>query len=861
MLLRRHQLLVNINSIALILPLIISLPLVGQAQQQRTNDLEVVEIVVNFEVRKLINMDIFAQYDGTNIYLPLIEIFKHLELYIEDDFTNERFSGFIISKSDKFDIDLRERKVRALGETYNLLPSDYFLMPHELYLRIDLFKQYFDLEMEFTFSTLQVKLPLNEDFPYYQRIKRHQAHTKLETKKVMLSNVKRLPRKRENFGSGVIDWTLSASPTKGGAHYANLVYGGMLLGGDLSVTAGGNSETGIDKNELAYKWHYYFNENKYLTQVEAGDIYTGNSLSRRLLGGLVTNRPQVQRKHFQTINLTGAPGPGWEVELYINNQLENVAYTDNTGEYNFQVDVIYGTTEVTLKMYGPNGEISTERKYIGVPYNLIPKGNFEYVVAMGEAEEPNDDGKYAQVSSAYGLSNQLTLGVNSDIPLIAQPGEESIFSGEATYQLMENITTNLSVAPGYNMSIAQNYNHPALMNVNFNYTRYFENEFRNKLGQIHDFDISASSPLRIGQRRFSVKYSLSWSKFPDVNNINMNYGFNTSLFRLYINYLGRFKIIKYSDRSVKNATSRLFISPQFLQWIRPQLNITYDHSTHQMTQYGINLNRRVFKTAQLSLAIDRQELTKSIQIGVALKFWSNFADFTSRLNHSDGYTTISQVQSGSICFDQDARRVFFDRRSNVGYGAAVIRPFMDDDFNGILDDGEEYINGVRARIKGGRQRRFGEGQYYYEGLQPYNQYVVQIDKQSLNNPLIMPTHENYEVSCNPNIVTTINVPLVASSDISGQVFRQVGEMQTGQGGINLMLINLSNESVTEITTFSNGQFYYLGLIPGAYRMYIDSEQLKKYGYRSEPNGIDFEIEPVKGGASIEDINLLLIPLE
>ncbi len=82
-----------------------------------------------------------------------------------------------------------------------------------------------------------------------------------------------------------------------------------------------------------------------------------------------------------------------------------------------------------------------------------------------------------------------------------------------------------------------------------------------------------------------------------------------------------------------------------------------------------------------------------------------------------------------------------------------------------------------------------------------------------------------------------------------------------QGGIKVIILNISKESVTEITTFSNGQFYYLGLIPGLYRVYINPGQLKKYGYKSEPAGIEFDIEPVEGGTSVEDINFLLLPEE
>jgi len=836
----------------------------GQTRLQDTEDTEVVEIVVNFEVRKLINKDIFAQHDGTNIYLPLIDIFQLLELYVEADFQNLRFSGFFISKKDKYEIDLLRHTARARGQKHKLLASDYFLMPHELYLRIDLFKQLFDLDMEFIFSTLQVRLPLNEDFPSYKKLERHKAQVKLKAKKEVLKDIKFLHRKREMFGGGVADWVISASPIGGGGHYYDLATGGMILGGDIYVAGGGNTITGFETDKLNYKWHYFFNDNRYFTQAELGHIFTGGLLSRSLEGGLITSRPQVQRKYFQTIDLSGNPGEGWEVELYINNQLADFAYTDHTGGYNFVVDINYGVTEIILKMYGPNGELKTERQYIGVPYNLISEKSYEYTLAIGKSDGIDSNNEYLQASGLYGLSDKSTVGLSSDLPLSSKDGEMSTVAGEATYQVDGNLTLNTSLAPGYAFSIAQNYRHPKLLSFNSSFTRYFKNSNRNKLNLVHNLSFSASSPVRIGSRHYSLRYSFSWNKFPGMNSINMNYGFNTSQFRVYFNYIGRYKISKYPDRSVKNVTSKLFIAPQYFQWIRPQLRISYDHTLNQVTQYGIYLNKRVFKTGQLALTFERHETSKSYQVGVSLKFWRDFADFASRLTYSDNYLSMSQVQKGSIRYDQDAHRFWFDRRKAVGYGSAVVRPFLDDNYNGVLDEDEEYLSGLKAKIKGGRQKRSGKDQqyyYYYDGLRAYDQYTIQIDKYSLNNPLLTPTHENYKVYCNPNIVTAINVPLVTGSDISGQIERQVADMKTGQGGIKVMILNISKESVTEITTFSNGQFYYLGLIPGLYRVYIDPDQLKKYGYISEPSGIEFDIKPVEGGTSIENINFVLLPAE
>jgi len=124
----------------------------------------------------------------------------------------------------------------------------------------------------------------------------------------------------------------------------------------------------------------------------------------------------VERKYFQTINVNGNIGEGWEVELYIDQKLTDFQMTDQAGDYNFNVDIYYGASVITLKMYGPGGEIRSEDSYVKIPYNLIPKGEFQYAVAGGETEAVGGNRNYVQAMSYYGVSDRLSIGANSDIP-------------------------------------------------------------------------------------------------------------------------------------------------------------------------------------------------------------------------------------------------------------------------------------------------------------------------------------------------------------------------------------------------------------------------------------------------------------
>jgi hypothetical protein len=820
------------------------------------------EIVVSFEIPRLIKKDLFAQYSGNTIYLPVIEIFNLLELSIDADLKDRLISGYVINKDRRFSIDLNNFSVRSGGQKWPIIASDFYLGSTDLYLKIDLFDRLFGLKMDFNFSALRVYLPLNKDFPSYQRLQRKQEHEKLLSRTASLRDVMEMPRHRELLSAGVIDWAFSTSPVGGGGHYFDMNAGSMFLGGDLNIAAGGNTVTGFEPDQTTYRWHYFVGNNRYLSQAELGFINTSGPLSRGLKGAMITNRPQSERKYFQTINLAGYLGQNWEVELYIDQKLIDFQTTDQSGEYDFNLDIYYGASLITLKMYGPNGEIKSEERYIRIPYNLIPKKNYEYFLAGGQSSIPAQKAQYGQGSFLYGLSENLTLGVSADLPANPKSEEKLTYATEITYQASGNLTLNCSFSPGNADRYGVNYSRLSAVNINGCYTKYYENQFRNKFSQKNSAQLSISTPFKFGGRYLGLRYNAIWDKYPSVNYINMSYGFNASISRLQLGYTGKYKWSIYVNRTLKELTSQLLISAMFIPWVQPQFRVTYDHMENRPNKYSIILNRRLFKTGQVALTYERNQDNKSNMFMFSLNFFTNFANFSTRAISSGKTNSVSQVQRGSVRYDNDAGAIRFDRRTGVGFGSAVIRPFQDSNFNGVRDKNEDYLPGIKAKITGGREKPIGRTRiFYYDGLRPYENYLVQIDQNSIDNPTLRPAYENYKIVCNPNIITPIEVPLVPVSELSGMVWRQTAQGKNGIGGIRIMLLNQKTESLVEVVSFSNGEYYYEGIIPGSYRAYIDPEQLTRYGYISDPDAIDFEVKPEDAGTCREKVDFTLSPKE
>jgi len=821
------------------------------------------EIVVGFEVPRLINLDLIVQYNGESVYLPMVEIFNNLGINIKADLTQKIFSGQFYRDRENYELNLNLLKYKYQGREIVINRNEFVISGMDVYLKTNLFYDLFGIEMTFDFTTLSVHSPLDRDFPAYRKQMREMSHKKLFQDVTELRDLQHLGQRREYFKGAVVDWMLSASPMGNNkTQYYSLGIGGMILGGDFNTTLNGNSESGLQTGQMNYRWHYFVGENNYLTQVDLGDIYSTGAFSRGLNGVKVTNKPQVQRKYFQTIQLSDHLGQGWEVELYLNNKLVDYSFTDQNGNYNFIVDIYYGSSRMMLKMYGPNGEIRTKEEFIKVPYNLIPQNMVEYSLSTGKSSSLMDDNWYSLADGYYGILSNLTLGVSSDMPLKSEEDELPMVGGELTYQPTGDLTVNGFFSPNYKITGNINYSKPSFISANGSFTKYYENEFRNKAEQDFGLKLSLSSPIKIKDRYIGLRYAINYDKYLSTDIINMNYGFNSSLYRFNINYIGSCKISRYTNRTVRYVSGQLLLTPELFRWVRPQFRIDYDHSNNQITSYGIYLTRRLFKTGQLSLSFRRDVYSKSNLIMLTFNIFNSIANFSSKLLFSDRQVSMSQVQKGSVRYNQDETNFRFDRGSSVGYGTAVLKPFMDNNFNGVYDKGEEYLDGIRLKVKGMGGKSYGDKtEHYYDRLRPYQEYVFQIDPNSLDNPLLKPVHENYTVKVNPNVVTSIDIPLVIGGEVSGFIQRKTLDGEVGIGGIKIMFLNMTTESMTEVSTFNNGDFYYLGLIPGRYRAYIDNEQLETYGYMSEPGDIEFEIEMVDGGAIIEDINFKLVPKE
>ena len=76
-------------------------------------------------------------------------------------------------------------------------------------------------------------------------------------------------------------------------------------------------------------------------------------------------------------------------------------------------------------------------------------------------------------------------------------------------------------------------------------------------------------------------------------------------------------------------------------------------------------------------------------------------------------------------------------------------------------------------------------------------------------------------------------------------------------GIKVYIEGIDNDQNITVNTFSDGSFYYFGLRPGKFKIYLDKNQLEYINCMSEPAEILLEIDASGAGKSFEDLNFEL----
>ena len=824
----------------------------GYAQE---NIPEYDELVVELTVPDLGVMEIPIAIKGQEAFISLEDLFELLKIKAER--TEAGIEGFIIHPDSTYFISPSHAEVIYQDEVFSA-ENALIETPASLYLRSDFFGKIFGLNTDFSFRNLSITMKTEHDLPAIKEMKREKMRENLAVVKGIVEPDTILPKTYPFFRAGSLDWgivTTQQSEIENDNRFT-LGLGTMIAGGETNLMLNYSTRVPFQSRNQFYQWRYVNNDNSYLKQVTAGRIFTRatSSLFAPVAGIQLSNSPMNNRRSFGTYTLSDHTDPHWIVELYVNNVLVDFTEADASGFYSFEVPLMYGNTAVNLRFYGPWGEERVKERLINIPYNFVPKNEFEYTLSAGIVENDDHD-RFSRLNLNYGISNAITVGGGVEYLSEVTSGEVMPFIN-SSIKLASNLLFSGEYMYGVKGDALLSYRSPKSLQVDLNYVNYDKDQTAINYNYLEERKINISAPIRT--RNFSIfsRFSLNQIIMPTTEFTTAQLLLSGAIFGISTN-LTTYGI--YNDR-IKTPTIYSTLSQTYrmpYRWLfSPQLQ--FDFNNTRFNNIVLEVERPVFRGGYFNLAYENNTIRDAHIFEVGLRYTFNFAQtaFTSRIGNRNN--SFVQSARGSIILDDNTGFVTTSNRSAMSKGGLTITPFLDYNLNGKKDDLEPKVPGLELK------NQYGKVVYNKDrteirvmDLQPYVDLLLEIDTESLDNIAWKVSNPKIAVETVPNYFKEIQVPVQVLGEVSGMVYIKSNSRTRGQGRIIINILDENNRVAASVLSEGDGYFTFLGLKPGNYKAQVDTEQLEALGYASTPSEVSFEIEISEFGDIVDDLEFTL----
>lgn len=817
------------------------------------------EISVFVRVQGMGGFEINAlyEYETSQLFLPPAELFQFLRIKCEVSPNQELIKGFIISEEKTYEIDYRNRTLFYDKNTFVLPENEILKTDLGLYLHSAIFGRIFGLHTTFNFRSLSVEVKTELELPAIREMRLEQLRKNIEQLRGEVEVDTTYSRDYHFLRFGMVDWAVSSTQYTRNPNdtRANIGIGAELLGGETNVFLNYSSRYGFSDRNQQYYWRWANNQTKLIKQVRIGKINPGtiSSVYDPLVGVSITNAPTTYRRSFGEYSISDFTEPGWSVELYINNVLVDYQIADASGFYNFDVPLVYGSSQIMIKFFGPYGEERIKEQFINVPFNFLPKGELEYKVSGGIVMD-DDFSRFGKFEASYGVNRFITVGGGYEYLSSIETGSEIPFIS-ASIIPFRNLLFSGEYADGVRSKALVSYRLPSNLMFELDYTKYVPGQKAIRFNYLEERRATFASPLRFSFLKGYTRWSFRQSVYEMLTYNTADITFSAYTGRVNTNLTTYATWIEGGTPFIYgNLTGGIRLGRGYT--IRPQSQ--FDITNKGIILVKAELEKRISRSGYISISAEENFRSAYRSIDFSLRWDLPFAQTNFSARYAGKEVTSTQGARGSFSFGSGKNYMHVDSRSAISRGGISLYPFLDLNHNGIRENDEPLVAGLTVRVNGGRILRNNNDTIIrvFE-LEPYTSYLVELDDIGFEEIAWQLVNKRLKVYIDPNQFKKVDVPVLPMGEANGWVYI---EDQAGVRGQGRLMVNFFREDGTLIAktmTESDGGFTYLGLPPGDIYAEIDSLQLSRLNMVADPPRINFSIEPLSYGDIVYDIEFTI----
>ncbi|HIF25118.1 MAG TPA: hypothetical protein EYG18_01840 [Micavibrio sp.] len=798
------------------------------------------------------------QYEGS-YYLPAVELGEALDFYIEAEVDRGYVSGFAGDEGNTFTIDSEKGELILEGEIESL-PDDAVLsqdmvFDEDVFVRIDVLNRIWPIEMELLLSNLQIIIEAEQDLAFMERLRRSEAQERIFAQR----------------GAGKTDFSslpFVDNPVKMLGKPAYDIQATYTYDDADNTLRGSNNITGTQQVAgfvADYSANYAFIEGKfrrpesirlrmekqaigedyivspYVKRLELGDVtlprrdLIGNTTGGR--GFIISDKTSERDREFDRVTVEGTGPPGWEVEVYNNDQLIEVGIVDGVGEYRFEDIVLnYGKNNIRTVLYGPQGQIREEVEEYSIGNSMMKPGEFDYSVGLTDTgrslilleNEPRlqPRGVTKNAEFFYGLNNTFTFFGS----FTETPTRDDL---QQYYTIGTSFSTpiGLGSVEGYKQINGGNAVDTRfiteLFGVRLNlraamFDRAFESDDAgyDDSGKALETEIQANTNVNLFVP-LSLKTNLLHTEFFN--------GTVTSDLQTNVSYSGR-------GLRISNQTTSRFVD-EIHENSNGAVAATWRQGEWQLRG---NLGYRMHPEWELSTGSTELRYTKKNGFQSALSFAHDFTNSTSTVGTQIGYDFDNLVASFDTQYRQHEGWMFMLRatsslhpytedehytmsgRSRRNTAQVLAEAFIDRNNDGIYNGDDEPMQDVRLRIDNGRSTdKTNEDGVIIATIPNNNEVAIRVDEASLIDPYLKPSNKGFRTMGRKGSMPRFSFPIVETGSIDGTVYRTSNDAPVQ--GMRLQLVDAEGAVAMETETAYDGYYAFEFVLPGDYIVRADPE--------------------------------------
>ncbi len=818
------------------------------------------EVLVELRFGRMLARTIPAYRYHDAALLPLRDFFR-LADYRYERTGDSTVTAVLQPQNQVVEFDLRKRRIDVGGRTVHLGPDEMIQQNGMIYLATRPLGEVLGVTFLIDWQQLLVAIENPTALPVVQHINRAARRRSLSRTEVMIQPELELTASRQGVSGFVVNYSALLPSTNLVANSTfSLGVGANLMGGSLELT-GRTLGSGPDRYaEFRGAWTGFWPNEPRLRQLRLGDAISTGPQPRMIRGVSLTNVPFFRPPDFGFADYRGRLPQGWGIEAYRNGEL--VGYDSTTVEdgFSFHLPVQRGQNAVEFLAYGPFGEVRRFNQTYQIGQILLPKGNFEYGVSGGACETVRCQGT-VNADFRYGITQRITVGGGIDSYWREQSGNLNHPYARIGGSPINALTLEFGGAVnGFTRAAVRV--EPSI-NARFLVERL-------------DYTRSVIDPIITPARTHS---RTSLSAFLRPVSWRRNVYFNARVDRLEreqgrttrgrlamsaaVRNINIIPFLRVEHETLLGiANTRTFTGLDVIALPQRRLGRVFGSVTFRggiefegasrVTQVGFSMLKTFRTGLRLEAGMEWNEFSQgtSFRFGIASTIGGIFASLQSVVPPSGSAATVAQFQ-GSAAWNPEARAFTLSPVGTFQLSGITGVVFLDENANGLRDPGERGMPDARIIIGHSTVRSDSDGRYQAWEASPFEAAIVSVDSLSLANPLWVPLYRSISVAPGPNAFMNVDLPIVESAVIEGRVVSRDGADQVRVGFVPLILTNQLTGEETRLTTFSDGEFYQMGIRPGEYELRVD--ETRQPGVVGVGSVVRFSVQPMPGGTTIEGI--------